>query len=236
MIFGYNPGNGLLHRAHPFTSLVLALAVVILAFGLPTPTGPLVLTGALAALALAARLPRVLITAFVFALPFWIFLVLLHMVFGDTPTRAVTVGGQITAILLGFLLVLVSVHPGRLVDALLQRGIPFSAAYLMAATLQSVPRLRDQARGILDAQRCRGLVVRGSPWRRVSAVVPLAIPLVLGALAEVDERAIALDARAATSPVRRTPLDPPTDSTAQRVVRWGLVVGAIAVVVTRLVS
>jgi energy-coupling factor transport system permease protein len=236
MILGYNPGNGLLHRAHPFTSLMLATAVVILAFGLPTPTGPLFLTGVLVALALLSRLPRVLLTAFVFALPFWVFLILLHVVFGDAPTRAVTVGGQITAILIGFLLVLASVHPGRLVDALLQRGIPFSAAYVMAATLQSVPRLRDQARAILDAQRCRGLVVQGSPWRRARAIVPLAIPLVLGALAEVDERAIALDARAATSPVRRTPLDPPADSTAQRIIRWALVVGAIAVVVIRLAS
>ena len=236
MILGYNPGEGLLHRAHPFTKLALALAVVILAFGLPTPSGPLFLTGVLVALALAARVPGVLITAFMFALPFWVFLVLLHVVFGDTPVRAVTVGGQITAILVGFLLVLVSMHPGRLVDALLQRGIPFSVAYLLAATLQSVPRLRDRARAILDAQRCRGLMVRGSPWRRVRAVVPLAIPLVLGALGEVDERAIALEARAANAPVRRTPLNPPADSTAQRGLRWLLIIGAVAAAAMRVVS
>ncbi len=236
MILGYVPGNGFLHRAHPFTGLALALSVVILTFGLPAPSGPLALTGFLLIMALAARVPKVAVTAAAFAMPFWVFLVLIHVVVGDSPSRALTVGSQITAILLGFLLILVSVHPGRLVDALLERRVSFSVGYLLAATLQSVPRLRDRASTILDAQRCRGLSVTGSLWRRVRAVVPLAVPLVLGALAEVDERAIALEVRAASARVRRTPLDPPPDSNLQRGLRWTLLVGSVVVVGFRVFS
>ncbi len=236
MIVGFVPGTGLLHRAHPLTGLAIALAVAVLAFVLPAPEGPAVLTVVLVLLALIARLPRALVTALAFAAPFWVFLVLIHVVLGDNPGRAAAVGGQITAILLGFLLVLASVHPGRLVDALLTAGVPFSVAYLLAATLQSVPRLQARAGAILDAQRCRGLPVGGSLWNRAKAVVPLSIPLVLGALAEVDERALALEARGAGSPARHTPLNPPPDSMVDRAVRWSLLFVVLLALGVRIAS
>jgi energy-coupling factor transport system permease protein len=194
------------------------------------------LSAALALLALCARLGRVLRTGAAFATPFWLFLILIHIVFGDDPARALTVGGQITAVLLGSLLILASVHPGRLVDALLERGIPFSVAYLLAATLQAVPRLQAKASAILEAQRCRGLVVSGSPWRRVRAVVPLAVPLVLSALAEVDQRAFALESRGVGTVARRTPLAPPEDSALDRSIRAGLLILSAGVIVLRVVT
>lgn len=236
MIVGYVAGRSPLHQAHPFTALALAGTVVVFAFALPAPQGPVALAAALTALALLAGLPRVLLTALGLSLPFWFFLGVIHGVIGDAPLRALTVAAQITAMLIAFLLVLATVHPARLVDALLQRGVPFSLAYLLSATLQAVPRLRRQASDIVDAQRCRGLRVRGSVWRRVRAIVPLAIPLVLGALGEVDERAMALDARGAAAPAHRTPLEPPPDSTSQRIVRWLLVAAAGALIVWRVVG
>jgi hypothetical protein len=51
---------------------------------------------------------------------------------------------------------------------------------------------------------------------------------VLGALAEVDEQVLALDSRGAAPAARRTPLDPPTDTDLQRVLRWLLLVGVAA--------
>jgi energy-coupling factor transport system permease protein len=236
MIVGYVAGKSPLHQAHPFTGIVLAGTVVVLAFALPAPQGPAALAVALAALALLAGLPRVLLAALGFSLPFWFFLGVIHGVIGDVPLRALTVGAQITAMLIAFLLVLATVHPARLVDALLQRGVPFSLAYLLSATLQAVPRLRRQAADVVDAQRCRGLRVQGSVWRRVRAIVPLAIPLVLGALGEVDERAMALDARGAAAPAHRTPLEPPPDSISQRIARWLLAAGAAAVIVWRIIG
>jgi energy-coupling factor transport system permease protein len=236
VILGFVPGSGALHRLHPFTGLSIAAAVVVLAFALPAPEGAIGLSGALVVSALCARLGRVLGTGAVFAAPFWVFLILIHVVFGDDPARALTVGGQITAVLLGFLLVLASVHPGRLVDALLERRLPFTVAYLLAATLQAVPRLQARAGVILEAQRCRGLVVQGSPWRRARAVVPLAIPLVLSALAEVDQRAFALESRGVGTAARRTPLAPPNDSPLDRSIRAALLILSAGVVVLRVIA
>lgn len=236
MIVGYHPGTGLLHRAHPFTALALAGAVALLAFILPGPVGPSVLMAGVIFVVTLARLSRVLVTAAFLAVPMWAFAVLLHGFFGDDAARAVTLGARITAMIVMFLAVLAAVHPARLVDALLARGIPFSMAYLFSATLQAVPRLRQRGQQVLDAQRCRGLRFSGSMWRRARAVVPLAVPLVLGALSEVDQRAMALEARGAASPARRTPLEPPQDSTSDRVIRWLLLLVVVGSVVTRVIA
>ena len=234
MTLGYRPGQGLLHRTHPLTTAALAGAISLLAFLLPGELAPWALVAGLCILALAAGLVPVLGTATAFSAPFWGFLVVIHGVIGHDLGTAVVLAGRITAILTVFLLLLASVHPGRLVDAMLARGVPFGLAYLLAATLQAVPQLQRRATLILDAQRCRGLRVRGSVLRRLRAVVPLTVPLVLGALAEVDERALVLEIRGAASGTRRTPLDPPVDGPRDRAVRWILLAAVVGAVIWRL--
>lgn len=236
MIVGYQPGDGILHRAHPFTTLTLVACVAILAFVLPAPLGPLLLAAVLVVLALAAGVGRILLTAVLVIAPFWVFLLLVHGLLGQDLPRAFTLGGRIGAMVLSFLLLLATIHPGRLADALVVRGIPFAFAYLLSATLQSVPRLQQRGRQILEAQRCRGLRVRGSLFRRIGAIVPLTVPLVLGALAEVDERATALESRGVGRGVRRTALHPPVDTGADRITRWGMAVGAVIAVLLRVVG
>lgn len=163
--------------------------------------------------------------------------------------RALVLGGRLTAILFAFLTVLAVVAPARLVDAMTDRGVSFGRTYLLVSTLTIVPRLRARAAAILEAQQCRGLRVPGAgattaatvvlflrglrrPWgfvRNLQALAPLVLPLVLGALAEVDEQVLALDARGAASGARRTALDVPPDSGTQRGLRWAaLLLGAAA--------
>ena len=59
-------------------------------------------------------------------------------------------------------------------------------------------------------------------------------PVILGSIAEVEERALALEARAFGRPGRRTLLWAPTDSPVQAVVRWALIGALVAVMVARL--
>lgn len=236
MIVGFRPGAGFLHRAHPFTPLAITVSVALLAFVLPGTGGPLLLLLAVSLLAVAAGVGGVLAPALVLAIPFWLFLIILHGLLDATPDRAVLIGARITAMLVTFTTAVAVVHPARLVDALLERGLPFSVAYLFAATLQAVPRLRERAREILDAQRCRGLRVRGSLLNRATAVVPLAVPLVLGALTEVDERAMALEARGVGAATSRTPLAPPADHPVERWVRRALLALPAVVLVVRFVG
>jgi energy-coupling factor transport system permease protein len=58
--------------------------------------------------------------------------------------------------------------------------------------------------------------------------VPIVGPVILGSIAEVEERTLALEARGFTRPGRRTLLWWPSDTTRQRVARWGLLLALVA--------
>ena len=235
MSVGYVPGNGPLHRAHPFTPVTLAAVLAVLAFVLPAPFGPVALCIVAIALAMFERIPAILKPAILTSLPFWGFAFLIHGLIRGLPWVALGLATRITTVVVAFLTLLAVVEPARLVDALVERRLPFSFAYMFAATLQAVPRLRNRAREILDAQRCRGLSLGGSVFKRGRAIVPLALPLILTALAEVDERAFALEARGAAHVTRRTVLHPPMDHPRERAMRWGLLVVLAAAIVLRIV-
>jgi energy-coupling factor transport system permease protein len=63
--------------------------------------------------------------------------------------------------------------------------------------------------------------------------VPIVGPVILGSIAEVEERTMALEARGFTRPGRRTLLWAPADSTAEALLRWALVLGLVALIVVR---
>jgi energy-coupling factor transport system permease protein len=235
MTLGYQPGDGLLRRAHPFTPLTVAAVLASLAFAAPAPWGTTVVCLVAIALPLVEGVPGVLKSAAITAFPFWVLAFLIHGAFRGAPLVALGLASRFTTVIVAFLTLLAVVRPSRLVDALLVRGVPFSFAYVFAATLQSVPRLKSRAKEILDAQRCRGLAVGGSPWRRARAVMPLAVPLILSALAEVDHRSFALETRGAGHVIRRTPLHPPADSPRERVARWSSLAVTLAVIAWRIV-
>jgi energy-coupling factor transport system permease protein len=90
-----------------------------------------------------------------------------------------------------------------------------------------VPRLAERAREIVEAQRSRGLNTEGGVRARIRGVLPVAGPLVLSALTEVEHRTMALEARAFAAPGKRTVLRAYPDSTAQRILRWALVLATI---------
>jgi energy-coupling factor transport system permease protein len=90
--------------------------------------------------------------------------------------------------------------------------------------------LATKAGEIADSQRARGLDTQGSIWRRVRGIVPLAAPMISGALSEVEERTMALEARAFSAPARRATLRPMPDEGAERLLRW-LLGGATLVLI-----
>jgi energy-coupling factor transport system permease protein len=237
-MIGYVEGRSPLHRAHPYTTLALSGAVLFAAFALTEPltVGLLVLAGVVLA-ATGGVLRSSARTALLLSLPVWALLFVLHGLLGAAPrvavgplslsapgiARALVLGGRLTAIVLGFLTALATTSPHRLVEAMTARGVPFGRTFLLTSTLTVLPRMRDRAARILEAQQCRGLRLGGSVTARLKALGPLALPLILGALAEVDEQVLALDVRGAAAGGRRTTLDPPADTTAQRMLRWSLV-------------
>lgn len=116
-----------------------------------------------------------------------------------------------------------------LVSDLERRGVGRRPIFVISAAIGTVPRMVERAREITDAQRARGLDTEGHIWRRVRGLVPLSGPLVLGALTEVEEQTMALEARGFTAPGHRTVLRPLPDSGPQRGLRWLLFLGTIVI-------
>ena len=207
---------------HPFTLLALAAGVPALAWILPAPWGGaalLVVAASLYGIPGARPGLGVFRTAIVTAAPFWFFIYILQ---GSTAMLAI--GLRVTTMIVCAVWLVGVLPPARLVEALVQAGWGVTGAYLFAATLSAVPALRARARRIVDAQRCRGLSPRGGLRARARAIQALALPLILSALHEVDERALALETRGLASGARRTPLAPPPDSAPQATLRWAIVV------------
>jgi energy-coupling factor transport system permease protein len=237
-------------RAHPFTPMVLTLAVAACAVAAPGPVAAASVYGLAVAAVVAAGIGRAALRALVPLAPLWFFLFLLHGVLGDGErvavagflfsreglVLAVTQAARLGAIATASLGLYAAFSPARFVDAVAARGWPFSLSYLVVATLLALPHFRARAAAILDAQRSRGLRIGGSPLNRVRALGPVTFPLLLGALAEVDERGFALESRCAGRVTARTPLAPPADTGADRALRWLAALVAAAAVSWRFVG
>ena len=123
--------------------------------------------------------------------------------------------------------------PAELTVDLERRGVSSRLAFVTNASVQSVPAMLERAAVITDAQRARGLDTEGGIVARLRGIVPIVGPVVLGAIGEVEQRTMALEARGFSRPGRRTLLWQPADTPTQRVARWAMVVGLVAVVAGR---
>ena len=114
-----------------------------------------------------------------------------------------------------------------------RRGVPPRVAFVASASVQTVPAMAERAAAIVAAQRARGLDTEGSFIRRFRGLMPIVAPVILGSIAEVEERSMTLEARAFTRPGRRSLLWSPPDSGRQRLIRWLLLAGLVALIALR---
>ena len=241
-----------LHALHPLTKLTLMLLALVAAAAMPTTLAVLaVFLGLLLPLAAWGRcLGAFLRTCLRVMTPFFISLVLIQGFFTPGPTALLRLGpfrytleGLLVALLfssrllvgLGAATLLMMVtRPDALMRALVARGLPNQIAYIVVTALQIVPTFQARAHSILDAQRSRGLETEGRLIVRLRAFAPLVGPLILSSLMEIEERAIALEARAFNRAGRRTSLISLRDTRGQALLRRVLLLAGLALVAARL--
>ena len=242
--------SGFYRSANPGTKLAVAALEVVAAFLLPGWVGPLLVLAVVLATAAMARRMRGLAAIALATSPIVgsILVINLFLLPGASdpiarlgplaPTwSGLSFGLQTVARLLAFSLAIGLVYLTTAVDDLLadlaRRGLGRRVIFVVGAAVQMVPATIERAGEIVDAQRSRGMDTEGRIWRRARGVLPLAAPVVFGALTEVEERTMALEARAFTAPGRQTLLRVPADRPKHRVVRWAAIIALIAMVVLR---
>ena len=209
---------------------------------------PLVIVGLLVLVpaAVARVLPQLLRFVVVFSLPIAISALLVNLFFypgaqsvlfrlgpvtatSEGLSFAIEILCRIAAISGAVTLFYLTTKPSELVLDLERRGLPARLAFVAYATVQTVPAMAERAQAIVAAQRARGLDTEGSAWRRIRGIVPIVGPVMLGSIAEVEERSMTLESRGFTRPGRRSLLWSPPDAGWQRLLRWLLVVGLVGV-------
>jgi len=236
---------------NPATKLAIAALEIVAAFLIPGWLGPGAVLVVLLAAGLASRTLRSLAIIGLAASPLVISIMLVNLFllpgatdpilrFGPlAPTwSGLSFGLITTARLLAFSSAVALVYLTTPIDDLLadlsRRGIGRRGVFVVGAAVQMIPRTVARAAEIVDAQRARGLDTEGRIWRRARGIVPLAAPVVFGALTEVEERALALEARGFSAPGRQTSLRMPVDGPVDRALRWLALIGIVAVAVLRL--
>lgn len=145
-----------------------------------------------------------------------------------------TVAARILVALGGTLLLMQSTALPRLMLALTQRGFPQRLAYVVLTAIQIFPSFQDRAQVIIEAQQARGLELQVGFLKRAALLLPLVGPLILGSIVDVEERAMALEARAFSSASPKTSLVSLRDSAAQQAARAALLLAAAALLAWRL--
>ncbi|HEY0603621.1 MAG TPA: energy-coupling factor transporter transmembrane component T [Herpetosiphonaceae bacterium] len=255
MIALYQPRSSPLHRLHPLTKLTFSFGLIVVALGAGIDWVPLALyLLVLIPLSIVGGVARPFLSISLrLLLPFAISLFVIQSLFFPEGTTILARLGPLSIkaegvrfafastvrILLitgALLLTLLTTHPGVLMSGLVQKGMPPSLAYVIVTTLQIVPQMRERANLIVDAQRSRGLETQGSLPRRLRALLPMIGPLVLGGLLDVEERTLALEARAFSATTPKTSLFELPDPAYERVLRWAILLSIVAIIGLRLVE
>ena len=245
--------DSVLHRLNPLSKLTLVFGIVLIAFLTPFYWAPhLLIVFALLPLCYLGRILReYLNAAFRLILPAAGFLFLMQALFQPLegrelfriwflhPTQesvmfAFANATRIFVMVSSFTIFLLTTHPSELMSDLTRRGLPGQFSYVIISTLQILPQMQAKAQTIIAAQRSRGLDTESTFLKRVGSLLPLVGPLVFGSLVEVEERAIAIEARGFTSTHIKTSLHDVPDSNADKMIRWLIVAFVVLSLVSRI--
>jgi energy-coupling factor transport system permease protein len=245
--------DSIIHRLNPMTKVILALSLVLMAFLSPWYWMPQFLfLFALVPLSRIAKVWREYWSFFLrIILPTVSFLFVMQALFLPGESKVVFEvfrfdvtelsarlafrnATRITVMVSSFTILLLTTHPSELMTDLTRRGLPGQFAYVIISSLQIIPQMQARAQTIIAAQRSRGLDTQSSFLRRMGSMVPLVGPLVFGSLVEVEERAIAIEARGFTSPHIKTFLHEVPDTISDRIIRWMLVILVVTSITSRL--
>ena len=239
------PVNSPLHNLNPLTKLALVFSMILPAFLSLPQLAPFLTIPILIAVFVGRVQKQYFNLLLKLVLPTILFMFVMQSLFlpgGETVilnlgifdvTResmqsAFFTVSRIFVMVSSFAILLLTTHPSELMSDLTRRGMPGQFAYVIISTLQILPQMQAKAQTIIAAQRSRGLDTESSFRKRVGSLVPLVGPLVFGSLVEVEERAIAIEARGFTSKRAKTSLHEIPDPAFEKILRWALVILVIA--------
>jgi energy-coupling factor transport system permease protein len=223
LVFGqYLPVDSVVHRLDPRTKILATLLMLTVTFAIRNFAGLATLTAVLGGVVLAARIaPTYLLRGIRPLLWLVVFAFVMQVFFGESGghplirwgpvvvtrenlIQGVFYGWRLIVLVIATTLMTLTTSPVEFTDGLerllrpLQRvGVPaHDLAMMMTIALRFIPTLLEEAEKIMKAQMARGAEFsRGSVPRRARALIPLLVPLFVGAFRRADALALAMEAR-----------------------------------------
>ena len=216
------PGNSIVHRTDPRLKLVLVLGYIVLLF---TSSNPLGLTLSVLLLGVLYRISQIPLKLILKSLkpifPIVVFtgVLNLHFIEGDGQplfqfwfiriykegvVYAIQIAVRVMALIAGTSLLTYTTSPIVLTDAIERLLGPFAKlglpvhelAMMMTIALRFIPLLIEETDKIMNAQKARGAQIdSGNLKQRVTALIPVLIPLFISAFRRADELAMAMECR-----------------------------------------
>ncbi|MGB9663011.1 MAG: energy-coupling factor transporter transmembrane component T family protein [Moorellaceae bacterium] len=206
-----------LHELNPLSKIIWSLAVVTSAFFLQTPTAMLLLFTSVLAVAWAGKVLKEIAPAIrglvIFAALFFLFQIFLIPEGGTVFTLLPSIGwGRVTdvglyactmlslrmlAMTSTIPVLLATTQPKDIITVFVEKlKVPYLYAFMLVTALRFIPILREELDLILQAQRARGYDLEGRNFiRKIKAILPLALPLLLLSVRRARTMAISMETR-----------------------------------------
>lgn len=217
----FYPAKSVVHRLDPRFKLVLTVAFIVFTFVSQNAVALVVTGAALAVFILATKIPiKMFLKTLKPIIPIIIITSVLNALYvssGDTLVSfwkiTVTTGGVTTAVYMSAricILIMCSsiltytTSPTELTDAIERLFSPLKAikvdvhslAMMMTIALRFIPTLIEETDKIMSAQKARGADIEsGGLIKRVKALVPILIPLLISSFRRASELADAMECR-----------------------------------------
>lgn len=149
---------------------------------------------------------------------------------------ATRISFNILNMLLSFAVFVLTTSIPDFVDELEKSGFPPKFAYVIISVFQIVPQMMKTKDTIVDAQRSRGMETEGNLLVRMKAFLPLISPVVMSALINTRERAVALEVRGFGRKNKKTILSDRIKRPIDKVLGGLQILLILAVIVWRLAS
>jgi energy-coupling factor transport system permease protein len=218
----YVPVDSMVHRLDPRTKILGTLVLAVAVFLARGSTGLAAVAVLVALVVLASRVPPGYVVRGLRPV-FWLlaFTVVLQIIFGqegghvvfhrgwititrENLTLGLFYGARLALLIVATSLMTFTTSPVELTDGLERLLRPFrrigvpahELALMMTIAIRFIPTLAEETDKIMKAQMARGAeFTRGSIVTRARSLVPLLVPLFLGAFRRAEALALAMEAR-----------------------------------------
>ncbi|MBO5927932.1 MAG: energy-coupling factor transporter transmembrane protein EcfT [Clostridia bacterium] len=226
----YFPSNSVIHKMNPAIKLLLAIAFIVAVFLVRAFhfLGFGVCFAFLISVTIIAKIPFSKMLKSIKAILFFIIFSAVIQIFFNKKGTPLWENGfitdvallnagyiivRITLVVLGASLLTFTTSPVELADGIEVLLTPLKLvkfpvhefALIMSIALRFIPTLLDETDRIIKAQKARGADFEsGNVFKRIKALVPVLIPLLISSFRRADELADAMDARCYAGSKNRT--------------------------------